>query len=245
MQVGIIEFVCWFFSVRDGDTVKHYRIRQLDEGGFFIARRTTFRTLQDLVEHYSKDMDGLCVNLKQPCVQVGRHKLKCNRLMYTHNLTSRWSLDSLQCCMWTQKYTTQNEILKLLAQRRLILEVNFRLHLKIQILFSFWFRYFFVSWKKELWQSKRGALLASKMMFLNFINWIRSFSRLCVGWENLYIQWTDIWQTHVLLTRDRRNTREKHSRYLRRLFFIFVRKFNKWSFSRESRFLNEGFSLFL
>jgi hypothetical protein len=25
--------------VRDGDTVKHYRIRQLDEGGFFIARR--------------------------------------------------------------------------------------------------------------------------------------------------------------------------------------------------------------
>ena len=30
-------------SVRDGDTVKHHRIRQLDEGGFFIARRTTFR----------------------------------------------------------------------------------------------------------------------------------------------------------------------------------------------------------
>lgn len=30
-------------AVRDGDTVKHYRIRQLDEGGFFIARRTTFR----------------------------------------------------------------------------------------------------------------------------------------------------------------------------------------------------------
>lgn len=32
-----------FSTVRDGDTVKHYRIRQLDEGGFFIARRTTFR----------------------------------------------------------------------------------------------------------------------------------------------------------------------------------------------------------
>jgi hypothetical protein len=27
--------------------------RQLDEGGFFIARRTTFRTLQELVEQYS------------------------------------------------------------------------------------------------------------------------------------------------------------------------------------------------
>ncbi len=57
-------------SVKDGDTVKHYRIRQLDEGGFFIARRTTFRTLQELVEHYSRDADGLCVNLKGPCIQV-------------------------------------------------------------------------------------------------------------------------------------------------------------------------------
>lgn len=58
------------FAVRDGDTVKHYRIRQLDEGGFFIARRTTFRTLQELVDHYSKDPDGLCVNLRKPCIQV-------------------------------------------------------------------------------------------------------------------------------------------------------------------------------
>lgn len=57
-------------AVRDGDTVKHYRIRQLDEGGFFISRRTTFRTLQELVEHYSADADGLCVNLRKPCIQV-------------------------------------------------------------------------------------------------------------------------------------------------------------------------------
>ena len=57
-------------SVRDGDTVKHYRIRPLDDGGFFIARRTTFRTLQELVEHYSRDADGLCVNLRKTCVQV-------------------------------------------------------------------------------------------------------------------------------------------------------------------------------
>lgn len=116
-------FFVYIFTVRDGDTVKHYRIRQLDEGGFFIARRTTFRyttdlklkythiicklnkyttklwhlctyvhkitvnifyaiilidkilfrTLQELVEHYSKDSDGLCVNLCKPCVQV----IKC------------------------------------------------------------------------------------------------------------------------------------------------------------------------
>jgi len=57
-------------SVRDGDTVKHYRIRQLDEGGFFIARRTTFRSLQELTDHYTSDADGLCVNLRKPCIQV-------------------------------------------------------------------------------------------------------------------------------------------------------------------------------
>lgn len=54
-------------SVRDGETIKHYRTRQLDEGGFFIARRTTFVNLQNLVIHYSQDSDGLCVNLKQAC----------------------------------------------------------------------------------------------------------------------------------------------------------------------------------
>lgn len=59
-------------SVRDGDTVKHYRIRPLDHGGFFIARRTTFRTLQELVEHYSRDADGLCVNLRKTCVQIDK-----------------------------------------------------------------------------------------------------------------------------------------------------------------------------
>ena len=66
-------------SVRDGDTVKHYRIRQLDEGGFFIARRTTFRTLQELVEHYTRDADGLCVNLRKACVQVTCHLLLPSR----------------------------------------------------------------------------------------------------------------------------------------------------------------------
>jgi len=57
-------------SVRDGDTVKHYRIRQLDEGGFFIARRVTFQSLQQLVAHYTRDADGLCVNLRKPCSRV-------------------------------------------------------------------------------------------------------------------------------------------------------------------------------
>lgn len=47
--------------MRDGDTVKHYRIRQLDEGGFFIARRTTFRYSFDLIFVYA------CVCVARKC----------------------------------------------------------------------------------------------------------------------------------------------------------------------------------
>ncbi|CAG9766273.1 unnamed protein product [Ceutorhynchus assimilis] len=76
-------------SVRDGDTVKHYRIRQLDEGGFFIARRTTFRTLQELVQHYSNDADGLCVNLCKPCVQVEKPQPEG----LSHRTRDQWEIE--------------------------------------------------------------------------------------------------------------------------------------------------------
>lgn len=57
-------------SVRDGDTAKHYRIRQLDDGGYFIARRTAFRNLVDLVRYYGKQADGLCVELRKPAAKI-------------------------------------------------------------------------------------------------------------------------------------------------------------------------------
>ena len=45
-------------SIRDsddvkGDHVKHYKIRQLDSGGYYITTRAQFHTLQQLVLHYS------------------------------------------------------------------------------------------------------------------------------------------------------------------------------------------------
>lgn len=76
-------------SVRDGNVVKHYRIRQLDGGGLFIARKTTFATLQELVEHYSKDADGLCVNLRMPCVRLDRPDT--NDLSY--KTKDQWEID--------------------------------------------------------------------------------------------------------------------------------------------------------
>ena len=54
-------------SVRDRDQVRHYRI-QSENGELFIAIRSRFKTLQDLVTHYQQKADGLCINLKKPCV---------------------------------------------------------------------------------------------------------------------------------------------------------------------------------
>lgn len=54
-------------SVRDGDSVKHYRIRKLDTGGYFITSRAPFASLHELVHHYSRDADGLVCSLTVPC----------------------------------------------------------------------------------------------------------------------------------------------------------------------------------
>ncbi|XP_068124976.1 tyrosine-protein kinase Lck [Hyperolius riggenbachi] len=59
-------------SVRDfdqtqGEVVKHYKIRNMDDGGYYISPRITFKTLQELVQYYGKSSDGLCTLLKEPC----------------------------------------------------------------------------------------------------------------------------------------------------------------------------------
>ncbi|XP_064162340.1 proto-oncogene tyrosine-protein kinase Src-like isoform X1 [Anguilla rostrata] len=50
-----------------GLNVKHYKIRKLDNGGFYITSRTQFNSLQHLVSHYRKHADGLCHNLTEIC----------------------------------------------------------------------------------------------------------------------------------------------------------------------------------
>lgn len=86
-------------SIRDfdnntGDGVKHYRIRNMDNGGFYITAKISFNSLKELVQHYSReyrlaeagveesglsiwitnphppspgDSDGLCTKLVKPC----------------------------------------------------------------------------------------------------------------------------------------------------------------------------------
>lgn len=40
-----------------GDHVKHYKIRKLDNGGYYITTRAQFETLQQLVQHYSGNLN--------------------------------------------------------------------------------------------------------------------------------------------------------------------------------------------
>ncbi|CAN2389892.1 Tyrosine-protein kinase HCK [Pristimantis euphronides] len=63
---------CYSLSVRDynspaGHMVKHYKIRTLDNGGFYVSPRKTFSSLQELVAYYKDNMDGLCQHLTVPC----------------------------------------------------------------------------------------------------------------------------------------------------------------------------------
>ncbi|KAF4526640.1 hypothetical protein B566_EDAN015274 [Ephemera danica] len=59
-------------SVKDWDEtrghhIKHYKIKPLDNGGFYIATTQTFASLQALVQSYTKNALGLCHVLSRPC----------------------------------------------------------------------------------------------------------------------------------------------------------------------------------
>lgn len=57
-----------FDAVNKVDIVKHYKIRTLDSGGFYVSPRNSFSTLQELVNYYKGQSDGLCQKLTYPCV---------------------------------------------------------------------------------------------------------------------------------------------------------------------------------
>lgn len=58
-------------SVKDLDTVKHYRIHYMD-GKYYITKKIQFSVLSDLISHYNRKQDGLCVQLTGPCVRVDK-----------------------------------------------------------------------------------------------------------------------------------------------------------------------------
>lgn len=56
-----------------GDHVKHYKIRKLDNGGYYITTRAQFETLQQLVQHYSGNPNANSLLTTGTLEGVGRH----------------------------------------------------------------------------------------------------------------------------------------------------------------------------
>lgn len=77
-------------SVRDGESVKHYKIRTMDDGRYYVARRQAFSTLNDLVAHYKRDSDGLCCLLTGPCPKA-QDKPETQGL--SHNTRDQWEIE--------------------------------------------------------------------------------------------------------------------------------------------------------
>ncbi|CAL1580171.1 unnamed protein product [Knipowitschia caucasica] len=66
-------------SVRDVgpkglDVVKHYKIRKLDEGGFYISPKSSFQDINKMIKHYQHNADGLCRKLGRPCTKPKAQK---------------------------------------------------------------------------------------------------------------------------------------------------------------------------
>ncbi len=54
-------------SIRDQERVRHYRIKRLENGTYFVTRRVTLETISDIVTPYKTQSDGLRVSIIDPC----------------------------------------------------------------------------------------------------------------------------------------------------------------------------------
>ena len=59
----------YFLSVRSSNNVQHYLIRKVDTRGFYISPQQQFVILNEIIQHYSRDADGLCTRLTVPCLK--------------------------------------------------------------------------------------------------------------------------------------------------------------------------------
>ncbi|XP_035534333.1 tyrosine-protein kinase FRK-like [Morone saxatilis] len=76
-------------SVLDSGKVKHYKLKKLENGHYFVSRTRSFQTINELVEHYSKQADGLCVRLGEPCKKM--EAPQTHGLSY--NTVDQWEID--------------------------------------------------------------------------------------------------------------------------------------------------------
>ena len=73
-------------SIRDKERVRHYYIKRLETGTFFVTPHVTFKTIFDLVAYYQQQADGLCVNLRYPCVPSDKWEIDRQLIQLTQRL---------------------------------------------------------------------------------------------------------------------------------------------------------------
>ena len=78
-------------SVVKDNKVVHYRIRRMaDTGNFYINQQKQFTSLITLVQHYSRDADGLCTQLNTPCPKTDLPSIA--RLPCKAEFENKWEL---------------------------------------------------------------------------------------------------------------------------------------------------------
>ncbi|XP_048830985.1 tyrosine-protein kinase SRK2 [Brienomyrus brachyistius] len=68
----------YYLSVRCGENVKHYKIKEVN-GSFFLVSSKTFPTICALVESYSRDPGVLCRKLNKSCLTVKKQPSSVGR----------------------------------------------------------------------------------------------------------------------------------------------------------------------
>ena len=76
-------------SIRDHERVRHYKIKRLDNGSFFITRKATFNSISELVSYYQRQADGLCCHLVAPCIEPE----KPQTAGLSHKANEEWEID--------------------------------------------------------------------------------------------------------------------------------------------------------
>lgn len=61
-------------DVQGTDSVKHYKIRMMDNGGYYISPKISFSDIGSMIKHYHNKADGLCRKLDRPCVKPKAQK---------------------------------------------------------------------------------------------------------------------------------------------------------------------------
>ena len=81
-------------SVKSGEEVTHYRVQKMEDMGYFVGRKASFETLDDLIAHYKKQPDGLCATLTAPCFVE-----KPQTAGLSKETNTNWDIDRKSICL--------------------------------------------------------------------------------------------------------------------------------------------------